>query len=70
MTSHPEYPYMSVAAGNIQALLDGWHRADVAAHATADEFADAFISAETFDDDVNLEMADQLARAHWVATTR
>lgn len=51
----------------VLALLDGWHRADVAERATAEEFADEFFVAETFDDiDISTDQIYLLARAHWV----
>lgn len=52
-------------AKQVQRLLDGWQRADVAARATADEFADEFFSVETFDDDISTDLIYEMARAHW-----
>lgn len=56
---------LSPAENRIASLLAGWNRADVAAHATASDFADAFLSSETFDEDISLELADWMARVHW-----
>ena len=75
MNNHPEYPHLSMDAGRIQALLDGWNAADVAAYETADEFADAFYVAELVDDpaadgrddDLDAEEILQRARQHWQA---
>ena len=65
MNNHPQYPYLSVEAGRIQALLDGWHRGIVAAHVSADEFADEFFSVEAFEDDISADLIYRMARAHW-----
>lgn len=65
MTNHPQYPYLSVEAGRIQAILDSWHRGIVAAHVSADEFADEFFSVETFEDDISADLIYRMARAHW-----
>lgn len=76
MNNHPEYPYLTMGAGRIQALLDGWNAADVAAFASADEFADAFYDAEFVvdpaaagrDDDLDADEILERARKHWQAS--
>lgn len=73
MNNHPEYPYLSMEAGRVQALLDGWNRRDVAAIATAQEFADEFYYAEFIadpapsgrDDDLDRALIERMAKAHW-----
>jgi hypothetical protein len=60
----------------IQELLDGWHLQDVANHEDAQDFANAFITAELVVDpapeghelslnDVPLDLVERMAREHW-----